>query len=141
MESKIDWAQMVKEFQDKFEEPKTPTSRAEWANLITHRTNLVHEEIGEYYNAMYGVLAGMKEEDDGKVAESKTEMLDAICDIMYILIGTANLMGFNLPEAFKRVHESNMAKVWSDGLPHRNAAGKVMKPLGWKPPVLGDLVG
>lgn len=38
--------------------------------------------------------------------------LDAICDLMYVVLGTAVAMGFGpiLDEAFREVHRSNMTK-------------------------------
>ena len=48
-------------------------------------------------------------------------------------------MGWDLNEAFKRVHESNMSKVDNNGKPIFNASGKVMKGPNYKPPCLKDL--
>lgn len=45
-----------------------------------------------------------------------------------------------LPEAFKRVHQSNMSKLGDDGKPIRREDGKIMKGPNYKAPDLSDLV-
>jgi predicted HAD superfamily Cof-like phosphohydrolase len=67
--------------------------------------------------------------------------LDALADIDYINNGTAVAYGFHkvLPEAFHRVHESNMSKL-EDGKPVYDETGKVKKGRDYKPVDLTDLV-
>lgn len=69
------------------------------------------------------------------------EILKECCDVVYVAVGTAVKFGMNFDEAFKRVHESNMNKIWPDGKIHyRDYDGKVLKPPDYKPPYLGDLI-
>lgn len=57
-------------------------------------------------------------------------MIDALCDLDYVLKGAAVAMGVNLRPFFKEVHAADMAKL--EG-PVRHD-GKRLKPPGWKPP-------
>lgn len=73
------------------------------------------------------------------VPQNLPETLDGIVDQLYVLLGTAHVMGFLGPDnvllkAFDRVHEANMKKVRIPG------AWKVQKPEGWERPNLEDLV-
>lgn len=68
------------------------------------------------------------------------EILDALADVVYIAYGAALDCGYDLDAALTRVHTANMAKMGPEGKPVRNAVGKVMKPGGWLPPDLSDLV-
>lgn len=60
------------------------------------------------------------------------EMADAIVDIEYINLGSANTFGMQVEPLFDEVHDSNMAKFTGDG--HRNEDGKWIKPSDWKAP-------
>lgn len=56
------------------------------------------------------------------------------------LMSYARTRGWDLVEAFNRVHKSNMSKLGDDGKPVRNVAGKVVKGPNYKKPNLKDLV-
>ena len=82
-------------------------------------------------------------------AQFKHEALDAVIDQIYIILGTAHLMGFTpeiIHEAWKRVHDANMRKVRSSpenpGKYGSAEAGfvDIVKPKGWIAPDLTDLV-
>lgn len=70
------------------------------------------------------------------------EMLDALVDETYVVLGTAYLHGFNFREAWRRVHAANMEKVRalraSDS--KRGSVYDVIKPPHWQPPDHSDLV-
>jgi len=132
------WVDMVAEFQKQFEEPFIPVGQSDWERLINLRASLIHEEITELWMGMNGMLQTPCEADS--LMRAKVDTLDAICDSIYVLIGTANALGFDIKEAFDRVHKSNMTKLGKDGKPIYNLAGKVMKPESFKPPILEDLV-
>jgi len=91
------------------------------------RYNLMKEENGEYLTAVY--------------EESKVEILDALVDQMYVLLGTINFHGMQnvFDEAFNRVHANNMSK-FVDGKVLRDENGKIKKPDNFKPVDLSDLV-
>lgn len=65
-------------------------------------------------------------------ANDVLEMIDALCDLLYVTYGAAVALGIDLEPFFEAVHQSNMAKVGG----YRREDGKWMKPAGWQPPDL-----
>lgn len=90
------------------------------------RKNLLKEEYEEYLEA---------EANDDIV-----EVADALADIIYIALGTAVHYGIPLDKVFEEVHRSNMAKLGEDGKPIRREDGKVLKPAGWTPPNIKNIL-
>lgn len=91
-----------------------------WENRLQH----LKEEMDEYAEAS-GV--------DGKAQE-----LDALVDMAFIILGTARLHGFTkFYEAWRRVTKANMQKKRGPIVDHKQG---VVKPSGWKPADLSDLV-
>ena len=84
------------------------------------RFDLMEEENKEYLDAC--------------IDNNPLELVDALVDKMYILLGTINTHGLasRFEEAFNLVHENNMTKV-VDGKVLRNADGKILKPEGFVP--------
>ena len=89
------------------------------------RMHLCMEELGELAEAMA---------DRDNVAA-----LDALCDMRYVADGTVLHLGFanTFRQAVAEVHRSNMSKL-VDGVPVKNAAGRVLKPESYTHP---DLTG
>lgn len=77
-------------------------------------------------------------------AETDALRIDAICDLMYVLVGYAYLRGWNLRTAWQRVHGANMAKVLNDAdntsVREVTHATDIVKPPGWVAPKMDDLV-
>jgi predicted HAD superfamily Cof-like phosphohydrolase len=81
------------------------------------------------------------------------EAFDGLLDTVYVVLGTANLMGFSEPanntdphwsiwnEGFARVQQANMAKVRVDRVEQskRGTLFDACKPEGWQPPCFDDL--
>ncbi|MEJ6490777.1 MazG nucleotide pyrophosphohydrolase domain-containing protein [Leucobacter sp. USCH14] len=82
----------------------------------------------------------MQELIDAIIDADAPEVLDALGDILYLTYGLAVAAGYDLDEAFDRIHAANMAKVGADGKVRRREDGKILKPDGWTPPDLTDLV-
>lgn len=62
-------------------------------------------------------------------------------DLIYVVIGTLEAMGFDTDKVMRRVHASNMSKVDPvTGKVLRRADGKILKGESYKPAVLDDLV-
>lgn len=75
------------------------------------------------------------------IAEDKVEMLDALIDILVVTIGAIHSMGADAEGAWKEVMRTNFAKIDKDtGKVRKREDGKVLKPLGWKPPNLAEYV-
>lgn len=125
------WAMLVEQFHRKY--------RIDYAGL----PRMLPSDM-----SAFRIARSIEEHKEYMEAKNVEEKLDAIIDHIYILLGTAHAHGFNsviLAEAFKRVHEANMAKVRAS----KENPGKygihgdafdIVKPPGWTPPDLSDLV-
>jgi len=80
----------------------------------------------------------MEEVTELMTAYYSEEVLDAYVDIIYVAIGRCLERGWDIEEAWRRVHQANMAKVLDKDKadPHKDC---VAKPEGWKPPDLSDI--
>ena len=84
-------------------------------------------------------LLHMKEElEELAAAESGADRLDAMCDLVYLVIGTALMLGYDFAKAFTRVHTANMMRMRVIGSDDHKFG--MMKPEGWEPPDLEDCV-
>lgn len=87
------------------------------------RVNLISEEFDEILSAT-----------------TPENMLKELADLLYVTYGYAAAFGWDLNEAFRRVHASNMSKLGPDGKPIYRPDGKVMKGPNYRKPDLSDLV-
>jgi predicted HAD superfamily Cof-like phosphohydrolase len=120
---------MLTEFHEKFGLHYHGPPRPLEVDLRGFRVNFMHEELTEYIKACFD--------------RDLEKQLDALVDLIYVAAGTAYLQGFDLDEAFRRVHLANMRKVkaTSDEQSTRgNGKFDIIKPPGWTPPDLSDLV-
>ena len=89
--------------------------------------NLIKEEVEE--------LAVALSNDD------RLETLDALTDILVVTIGAIHSMGADAEGAWKEVMATNFAKIDHEtGKVRKREDGKVLKPLGWVPPELGQFL-
>lgn len=114
--------QDIKDFHEKFGLTYEGEPRELPKELASFRIGFIFEELDELI-----------------VAETKTEELDALVDLCYVVMGTAYLQGFDFQEAWNRVHAANMAKT--RGPSERSQEYDIIKPAGWTPPDLSDLAG
>lgn len=89
------------------------------------RVRLIREEIDELFTAM--------------TANDLVEIADACADLCYVVIGTAVAYGIPLDKVWEEVHRSNMAKA-PGGVVTKRDDGKVMKPNGWTPPNIRQII-
>lgn len=90
------------------------------------RVNLVSEEYGEYIEA----------EREGDL----TKIVDALGDLVYVVVGTAIAYGVNFNTIFDEIQNSNMSKLDNDGKVIKRADGKVLKgPNFFSPDIAGKL--
>lgn len=128
-------------------------------DLALFRIGFLIEELAEYASASgFKFLGNALEElhdriknpsiDDHLTARGGgrdfEKQLDSLVDLSYVTDGTAYLHGFDFDEAYSRVHQANMQKVRVD---HETLEGSVrkskfdvVKPPGWEPADLSDLV-
>jgi len=116
------------DFHQKFELTYEGRPRDLPDDLFWFRSGFLDEEIKEYLRAW----------QEGNLEKQ----MDALVDIVYVAMGTAYLHGFNFEEAWKRVHEANMNKIraQSPDESERGSTFDVVKPEGWEPPILSDLM-
>jgi predicted HAD superfamily Cof-like phosphohydrolase len=112
---------MVAEFHRRFGSP--PPEQPDLEHFPgALRVRLIQEEADEFAQAVAA----------GDVAE----MVDALCDLLYVTYGAAVDLGVDLQPFFAEVHRTNMLKA--NG--YRRADGKWMKPAGWTPPDIAGLL-
>ena len=75
-----------------------------------------------------------------KEPEGSVNDLKELADLVYVCYQYAEDCGYDLDEALRRVHASNMTKLDDLGLPIFNLAGKVLKSANYQPPHLDDLI-
>lgn len=73
-------------------------------------------------------------------ANTPAKLLKELADTAYVVYGFAATFGWDLDEAFRRVHASNMSKLGPDGKPIYREDGKVLKGENYQEPDLTDLV-
>ena len=109
----------VKQFHDTYglDDPSAPTIPP--AEVRDLRMRLILEETDELKEAG----------ESGDLPHAIKEL----CDLLYVVLGTANAYGIDIEPFFAEVHRSNMTKVWPDGNIHKNQYGKVLKPPTYVP--------
>lgn len=110
--------ELVKDFHEKFGMPieNEPTPLTNEA--CVRRLSLIMSEAGELSDeARKKYLRGIAKE---------------LGDLLYVTYGWGVEAGLDLDRIFKAVHESNMSKVWPDGIVHKDEGGKVLKPETYK---------
>ena len=93
--------------------------------------NLIVEEFKEFLEA-----EGMLFRNSSPLHE---EAIKELSDLVYVCYQYAVNMGWDLDEALRRVHQSNMSKL-ENGHPIYRDDGKVLKGKNYQPPNLEDLV-
>lgn len=113
-------------------------------DLIALRSELIEEETQEVLEALlsYRVAGLIDEALGGEPGAKLEELAKELADLLYVVYGTADLLGIPLEAVFRSVHESNMTKVGPDGEVVRREDGKVLKPDSYRPAdVHGALTG
>lgn len=85
----------------------------------------------------------LKEFEDACAAGSEAGKFDALLDLVYVALGTAQLLGYPWQRGWVAVQHANMRKVRaaSDGSDSkRGSAYDVVKPPGWEPPDLESIL-
>ena len=120
----------VKQFREKFHLPINAKPTLVDGEIAMLRVNRLYEEVQEIATAI------MSNDVEG--------ILDGLVDLEYILHGTTLAYGFGkiYQKAFERVHEANMKKQRAKSADESKHGTKldIIKPEGWTPPVLKDLI-
>ena len=88
---------------------------------------LIQEEVSELQTAIDN--------------NDRVEQLDALIDIMVVTVGAVQSLGVDGEGAWKEVMSTNFAKIDSlTGRVRKREDGKVLKPVGWRPPELAKYI-
>ena len=98
----------------------------------TRQRNLIVEEFKEFLDADTNMVL-MHPQD-------REACLKELADLVYVCAQYAENMDWDLEQALRRVHKSNMSKLGEDGKPIYREDGKVLKGPNYQPPDLSDLV-
>lgn len=145
-----DYSYAVRKFMDAFDQSirTTPTADITPEEQVL-RVQLVVEEALEFAEAMGVTVAfpiDLAETQYVEVARNRdkirhhvyqpvdlVEAADALADLHVVTFGSEITMGIPGADVFDAVHESNMEKL-VNGKPLKNEIGRVVKPEGWRPP-------
>lgn len=140
----------VAAFHAKFGQEYTGKPRALPDDLFDFRCKFHDEETSEYRDEQATLLDAITRKDRRDIINSLELQLDALCDAVWVLLGTADLQFGRKAfiEAWRRVVRANMAKVRKDattdgdGSIDSGRAPKydIVKPAGWAAPDHRDLV-
>ena len=114
--------QAVKKFHKTFGLPVANKPKVLSIEAKNRRRKLMTEELLELIDAM--------------MIEDLTSIADGICDLLYVVYGTAVEAGLDIKPLFTEVHRSNMTKVGGS----LNEFGKWIKPETYDPPHLEPLI-
>jgi predicted HAD superfamily Cof-like phosphohydrolase len=104
------------------------------------------QTVDKFNEDQYNMYLGLIEEEMKELQVAidsfdRVEQLDALIDILVVTIGAIHSAGFNAEGAWKEVMKTNFAKVDHDtGKVRKREDGKVLKPIGWKPPELAQFI-
>ena len=120
----------VREFHEKMElAVDQPFSK----ELLEFRMKLIFEEVQELAEAGIELDSNLDLEERHVLMQ---DFLKEMCDIVYVIKGTAVSFGMDFDKAYDLVHKSNMSKYPFTKCEH----GKVLKGKNYKPPVLEECV-
>ena len=139
------------------ERPKTTYSFVRDCVTEFHKTTGQYIGSGSRNDAPPDSVETMR---DSLVAEERAELLKEICDLAYVIAGSdvewgddghahrisqieliCSVLGMNFTEAFRRVHQNNMGRMYQDdGTIERRDDGKIIKNPNYPKVDLSDLV-
>ena len=138
----------IAEFHKKFDLLAQHPMGALDEETMAFRHKFLKEELYEWYQnqqmAFQETSKPVLSRDEANYTHHLEEALDGLVDLAYVLFGTIYLHGFSpvFAEAWRRVHRANMKKVRAELIEDskRESTMDVVKPAGWEPPKLTDLV-
>lgn len=124
----------VKEFHEKFD-------------LVVRDTpiDFSHENLDPQDSELFQLRDTLMNEEwrelkEAWVEEDLVEFADAMCDLIYVIAGTAVSFGIDLDRCFSEVQRSNMSKLDEDGKPIKRIDGKIMKGPNFSEPDLRSII-
>jgi predicted HAD superfamily Cof-like phosphohydrolase len=96
------------------------------------QTSLIVEEFKEFLQADQEMVLMHPKDREATLKE--------LADLIYVCAQYAENMNWDIEQALRRVHKSNLSKLGEDGKPIKREDGKVLKGPNYQPPDLSDLV-
>ena len=96
------------------------------------QTNLIVEEFKEFLQADQEMVLMHPKDREATLKE--------LADLIYVCAQYAENMNWDIEQALRRVHKSNLSKLGEDGKPIKREDGKILKGPNYQPPDLSDLV-
>jgi predicted HAD superfamily Cof-like phosphohydrolase len=81
-----------------------------------------------------------KELNQAWEGEDLVAYTDAVCDLVYVLVGSLVSFGVDFDRCFAEVQRSNMSKLGEDGKPIVREDGKILKGPNFTPPDLRSII-
>lgn len=123
------YAQRAVEFRSAYELPSGLTTTS-----LNLQLSLIAEEFKEVQEAAYEVAHGLTNK------RAREHLLKELTDLLYVCHQMSAAFNWDLGEAYRRVHQSNMSKLDQNGKPIRREDGKILKGPRYFTPSLIDLV-
>ena len=104
------------------------------------------QTVGEFNSDQFNMYVKLIAEEsqeliDAMSANDPVETLDALIDIIVVTTGAIHSLGADAEGAWKEVMKTNFAKIDKEtGKVRKREDGKVLKPVGWTPPELGQFL-
>ena len=102
--------------------------------------SLIAEEFNEVKEAADEVMDKLWLSPQAVDRDNRAHLLKEVADLVYVCHQLAATFDWDLDEAYKRVHASNMSKLGTDGNPIYREDGKILKGPNYFLPNLFDLV-
>ena len=104
------------------------------------------QSVDKFNGTQFDMYCALIEEEHKELKQALTdnnnvEILDALVDILVVTIGAIHSAGMDAEGAWKEVMKTNFAKIDRETSKVRKREdGKVLKPVGWEPPVLAPFI-
>ena len=105
------------------------------------------QTVGHFNEAQFNMYVDLINEEgnielkEAIAANDRVEILDALLDTIVVTVGALHSLGVDAEGAWNEVIRSNMSKI--DPLTNKvikRDDGKVLKPEGWTPPNIKDII-
>lgn len=139
---------LVRDFNRAIETPNRSTPGMPSAEVRLLRARLILEEALEVIDSLgfclqsntsnpENLITGLGSLIFQDVLDPKMDAaIDGLCDLKYVTDGTADALGVDLESFFEEVHHTNMQKLNGP----KDANGKQLKPEGWRPPRIAEML-
>lgn len=125
--------------------------KAMWEELVEHMHSVFSDRVKRNED-FFGIddmklvvdkyIDKLELREDANNPHIMAEQFDSLIDLTVFAMGTAERQGFPFNEGFDRVMDANLKKRLATNSEEskRGFARDIVKPQGWTPPVLLDLV-